>query len=63
MINNHYTVSEVAQKIGVTPETVRRYIREGKLKATKEISIGMKKIWVISHEELQNFIAKLNIQE
>lgn len=30
-----YTVQEVAEKLKVDPETIRRYINDGKLKASK----------------------------
>jgi excisionase family DNA binding protein len=30
-----YTVAEVAQKLRVTPQTVRSYIRTGRLKSTR----------------------------
>jgi excisionase family DNA binding protein len=48
-----YTVSEVAKALHVTEETVRRYIREGKLKAEKKKSVGLKKVWMISQEDLR----------
>lgn len=49
------TVSEVAKVLRVSEETVRRYIREGKLKATKVKTVGLKKVWGISHDEIRRF--------
>lgn len=59
MIKNYHTVAEVAERLGVTAESVRRYIREKKLEATKDTSVGIKKIWVVRHEDLEKFIEKL----
>lgn len=47
------TVAEAAKALGVTAETVRRYIREGKLQAEKRKLIGLKKIWMVSKEEIR----------
>jgi len=33
--NKIYTVPEAAKLLGIHPETVKRYIREGKIKARK----------------------------
>lgn len=49
------TISEAASYLGVSSETVRRYIREGKLSAKKVYSIGLKKVWSISPADLNEF--------
>lgn len=55
MIKKHYTVQEVAEDLGVVAESVRRWIREKKLPAKKERTVGMKKVWLISQEDLVKF--------
>lgn len=49
-----YTVKEIAEKLNTNPETVRRWIRSGKLKAEQS---SRKEGNVISEEELQKFIS------
>ena len=49
------TVSEVARTLEVGEETVRRYIREEKLKAEKKKTKGLRKVWVVSADELRRF--------
>lgn len=49
------TVLEASKALRVSEETVRRYIREGKLKALKVKTIGLKKVWGISHDEVRRF--------
>ena len=55
MKGGQYTVSEVAKTLHVTEETVRRYIRERKLPAEKKKSVGLKKVWLISQDDLRKF--------
>lgn len=50
MIEDFYTVEQVSNILNVHPKTVQRYIREGKLRATK---IG--KSWRITRHNLSNF--------
>ncbi len=45
---------EVAERLSVTPNTVRAWLREGTLKGVK---LG-NKIWRISEEELQAYICR-----
>jgi len=45
---------EVAERLSVTPNTVRAWLREGMLKGAK---LG-NKIWRISEEELQAYICR-----
>lgn len=54
-----YTVNEAAEKLNVEPITVRRYIKQGILKATKHPK-GFKFYYLISQEELDSFMQKLN---
>lgn len=46
-----YTVEEVSEKIKIPVETLRKYLRNGKLKGAK---IG--KHWRITDEQLKEFI-------
>lgn len=55
---NKYTVEEVAKKLDRNPETIRRWIRNGKLKATKH---SRKKGFTISEDELDTF--KINYMD
>lgn len=50
------TVREAVQRIGVTPEAVRRYIGERRLKATKKRAVRLKTVWVIDTKALENFL-------
>jgi len=45
-----YSVHEVADFLGKTERTVRQYIKDGKLKATK---IGQ---WTVTEEALKEFL-------
>ena len=55
MKGNLFTVAEAAKELNVTEETVRRYIREKKLKADKKKMRGLQKVWVISQDEIRRF--------
>ena len=50
MEHKYYTVEEVAKLLSIHPKTIQRYIREGKLEASK---IG--KSWRISGHDLSRF--------
>ncbi len=50
-MNKYHNVEEVAELIQIHPKTVRRYIREGKLQATK---VG--KAWRIPDDALHSFV-------
>lgn len=52
---SEFTVQEAAHELGVAVETVRRYIREGKLLAHKKRVKGLKEIWSISKEAVERF--------
>lgn len=49
------TVEEVAERLKMNPETVRRYLRSGELKG---IAFSNKVGWRITEQDLQEFIAK-----
>lgn len=49
------TISEASKSLKVSEETVRRYIREKKLKAEKKKIIGLKRVWLVSPEEIRRF--------
>lgn len=51
MNEKYYTVIKAAQLLNMHPKTIRRYIKEGKLKANK---IG--KSWLIRGHDLSTFI-------
>ena len=46
----HYTVEQVAEELGLHPNTVRNYIKERELKAT-----WLKRYWV-SYKDLERFL-------
>ncbi|HHX59023.1 MAG TPA: helix-turn-helix domain-containing protein [Candidatus Moranbacteria bacterium] len=50
MINEYYTVEQISEMLNIHPKTIQRYIREGKLRATK---IG--KGWRIAGHDLSTF--------
>jgi len=50
--NQYYTTDEVAEMLKVTPDSVRRWIRDGKLKSIKLSG----KFIRISREDLETFI-------
>ncbi len=54
-MGERYTVRQVAKMLRVSEETVRRYIRDEKLKATKARSIGLKRVWVVDSKHLNAF--------
>jgi excisionase family DNA binding protein len=47
----YYSPEEIGEQFNVKPATVRKWIREGKLKAVK-----LGRLWRIPEEELQRFI-------
>jgi len=51
MKKNYFTVEEAAERLLCTPETIRRYIRQGKINATKII-----RRWYISEDELTAYV-------
>jgi excisionase family DNA binding protein len=56
MDENYYTVDQISQMLRIHPKTIQRYIREGKLNATK---IG--KGWRVSGHDLSRFTEGENL--
>lgn len=54
-----YSVNQVAEKLNVSTETVRRWIRSGQIFATR---LGGRSGYKISQDELNNFLRKRNIE-
>lgn len=50
MLDKFYSVDEIAEMLKIHPKTIQRYIREGKLKASK---VG--KSWRVSGHDLSTF--------
>lgn len=48
------TVDEVAQRVRTTPETVRRWLRQGRLRGVRPG--GMRLGWRVSEGELRRFL-------
>jgi len=55
-IDKLLTPDEVAQRLGITPNTVRIYLREGRIKALK---VG--KLWRVRESDLQKHIEQYHI--
>ncbi len=51
MIKDYYTVEQISDMLDIHPKTIQRYIREGRLRATK---IG--KSWRVTGHDLSVFI-------
>lgn len=51
MIEQYYSVEQIAEMIDMHPKTIQRYIREGRLKAQK---IG--KAWRVTGHDLSTFV-------
>ena len=49
-----YSVAELSQKLNVTPVTIWKYLKQGKLKGKK--TMGK---WFISNEEIAEFFDEL----
>ena len=50
-----YSVTELSQKLNVTPDTIWRYLKQGRLKGQKVMGK-----WFISGEELFDFFKDSN---
>lgn len=53
-MEKYYTTKQVAEILGLAPFTIRKYVREGKLKA--ERIGGQREIIRISESELKRFM-------
>ena len=51
MLNEYYTVEQISKMLDIHPKTIQRYIREGRLHATK---IG--KSWRVTGHDLSTFV-------
>lgn len=56
MQKNFYTVDEIATQLEMHPKTVQRYIREGKIKATK-----LGKAWRVSSGDFNAFLSEQDL--
>ncbi len=54
----YYSPEDIGEQFNIKPATVRKWIREGKIKAIK-----MGALWRISEEALQEFINQDNKEE
>jgi DNA-directed RNA polymerase specialized sigma24 family protein len=52
---NLYSTLEISQKLNVTPNTIWKYLKQGKLKGQKVLGR-----WFISGEEIINFFKDSN---
>jgi len=53
MDNKYYSVDEIANLLGMHVKTIQKYVREGKIKATK---VG--KAWQVSGHDLSSFMGE-----
>ena len=53
MIDQHYTVEQVAAKLSIRPRAIREYLNAGKIKGIK-----IERSWRISETALDDFIAE-----
>jgi excisionase family DNA binding protein len=56
IIDKYFTPDQAAELLHVKPKTIRQYITQGKLAASK-----MGKLWLISETDLENFIESKRI--
>jgi len=54
MVGKMLTPEQVAERLAVTPNTVRGWLRSGMLKGVK---LG-KKVWRVREEDLQNYLCQ-----
>lgn len=55
---NAFTLYEISKMFDVTPQTLRKYLKEGRIQAVK---FGGK--WVITEEAMRNFLLNKDTQE
>lgn len=62
MIEKTYTVPEVAKILGVTPYTIRVYLRDGKLNGYKNTDSGRSNNdqWRVKESALKEYLEKLH---
>lgn len=56
-MEEHYSPEEIAQRLKLDPETIRRWIRRGELPAVK-----VARQWRVSAGELDRFLATMRAQ-
>ena len=56
MFKDYYTVEQISDMLNIHPKTVQRYIREGRLRATK---IG--KSWRVAGHDLSVFMPSMMV--
>lgn len=59
---DYLTVKDVAKRLGITQETVRRYITEG-IKGVKLTAIDFPRGYRIDPADLEDFLNKLKTQD
>ena len=57
--NREYSVRDAAKCIGVAYDVILRYIRDGKLGATKVHTRGLRQEWRIRGKEIKRFLEGL----
>ncbi len=55
---NLYTVAEISQKLNVTPVTIWKYLKQGKLKGKKVMGR-----WFISDEDIAGFFDDVPLEK
>lgn len=60
MMPKFFTPSEVAESLKVSEQTVRRWLREGKIGGVK-LSLGARSEWRISEDQFNEFIQERTI--
>jgi excisionase family DNA binding protein len=60
--NKLFTISEVAKRLGISRRTVYRYIKKGKLKATKISQTPLYQVLRISEKDLNQFLKEHKIK-
>lgn len=56
-METEYTLEEIAEKLHVHVESVRRWVRNGKIKAHKKVGLG--KSWFVYDSELNRFVQSI----
>ena len=54
-MTTHYTIPQVAELVGKSPQTVRLWIYTGKLQAEKVININGRAMWLVSADSVAQY--------